>query len=145
MNKKVAAISIKNNESEISLLIEKLELSSLFLWKILDLANHMFWIHTVFHLILRKLIVHLVNYIFSCLGVIQSLSWNENWRLLLWLLLLSLIRDLISTERCSIHNLGLPYWLHIEAMWNLLLLAFLCLVYLILNLVLQSWSRSLSQ
>jgi len=87
VNEQVTSVRIKNNKSEICSIIEKFQSACLLLRKILYLTDNMLWILTIFHLVLRKLIVYLIEDIFCCLSIVQSLCRNKaHWRLyLLWL------------------------------------------------------------
>lgn len=63
MNKEITTVRVKHNEAEVCLLVKELQLACLSLREVLDLADYMFGIHTIFHLILWELRVHLIHYI----------------------------------------------------------------------------------
>ena len=60
MYEKVTAVWVHDNKSEVCALVEKFEAAGLSLREILNLADYMLRVGTIFHLILRELGVHLV-------------------------------------------------------------------------------------
>jgi hypothetical protein len=82
MNKQIAAVRVKNNETKVSSIVKEFKSSSLSLRQTLNLSNNMFSVCSIFQLrMLSKLcwhsIVHLIYNIFCSLGIIQSLSWYK--------------------------------------------------------------------